>query len=198
MPNCSTSSSGPTRRNPASDNRLTLQSLSMQNDEKGEELIKAAARGDTPAIQSLLAAGADPNARNEHGYTALIYVANRGDAGAVQALIEAGAEIDAHNEHGMTALMRAAFSEKTLNLVALIRAGADVNAEDINGQTALVWAKKTGREEHAEILIGAGANDSPSIQGDTLAQLKSKEKREAEPVPSDSLLSKLRRAFRIE
>jgi len=53
-------------------------------------------------VHLLLQAGADVNARDEHGNTALI-VAVMFNADLVSALLEAGADVNAHNDEGKTA-----------------------------------------------------------------------------------------------
>ncbi len=59
-----------------------------------EQLVTAAKNGKTAAVQRLLAAGADVNARNEWGNTALTEAAVRGDRETVEALLAAGADVN--------------------------------------------------------------------------------------------------------
>ena len=73
-----------------------------------QDLIEAAKKGDTGAVEALLAAGADVNAKNPYDWTALMRAAANGHAATVQALLEAGADINTQDKSGFTALMSAA------------------------------------------------------------------------------------------
>ena len=55
-------------------------------------LIEAVAGGDHGALKELLAAGADVNQQDEHGWTPLNWAAGRGDAEAVRLLLAHGAD----------------------------------------------------------------------------------------------------------
>ena len=66
-----------------------------------EQLILAAEAGDTPAVQRLLEAGADIDARDAQGRTAVMAATHGNRVDAVRALIEAGADIDIRDDrHG--------------------------------------------------------------------------------------------------
>ena len=68
------------------------------------ELRAAAESDDVEAIDVLIKAGADPNAKNLAGNTALHAAAYRGSVGAIRALLAAGADRNARNVYGATAL----------------------------------------------------------------------------------------------
>jgi len=71
-----------------------------------EDLIEAARRGDTAAVQSLLTKGADVNAKGRNGATALIWASENGHLEVVQALLAKGAAVNAKNDDGVTALIK--------------------------------------------------------------------------------------------
>src|SRR5579862_3503199 len=74
----------------------------------GAELRAAAARGDHIALERLLDAGVDVNARDEQGYTALMRAAYAGSLESVRLLLDRGASINSTTDTGETALMGAA------------------------------------------------------------------------------------------
>jgi|ERR1043166_245037 ankyrin repeat protein len=67
----------------------------------------AAVRGDIRAIEMLVAAGAELDARNEDGYTALQHAVEQGHLAAVQRLVELGASTDILTDDGLTPLREA-------------------------------------------------------------------------------------------
>src|SRR5216684_8857297 len=60
-----------------------------------DELIDRALRGDTPAVQALLANGTDVNAKDRMGRTALMEASRSGRREVVQALLANGADVNA-------------------------------------------------------------------------------------------------------
>ena len=109
-------------------------------------LHSAAASGDLRAVKKLLAAGADPNARDEVPFpagdvpiaadhlpgTTPLQEAVRWGGGldVVEALITAGADPNARNEGGLALLHSAMFRNSPAVVEALIAAGADPSARD--------------------------------------------------------------------
>ena len=57
------------------------------------DLIDAAVRGNTAAVQALLAEGANVNAKANDGMTALMKASQEGNREVVQALLDKGAEV---------------------------------------------------------------------------------------------------------
>ena len=74
--------------------------------------------GHASVVRLLLGAGADPNNRQQHGYTPLHSAAANGDLESVSALLDAGADPAAANDEGETALILA---EKRDDLVIVER-----------------------------------------------------------------------------
>jgi len=103
-------------------------------------LMSALDRYDGVKARQLIAAGANVNASDQHGWTALMTAAMNGDVATVQALLAAGAEVNARNKDGETALSPAAFLGRTAAVRELALHGADVNAASKQGITPLMEA----------------------------------------------------------
>ena len=74
----------------------------------GETPLQVAAiQGDTSAINTLVAAGADIAAKGEHGYTALHEAVEQGNIETVRLLLDLGCLSDIANDDGLSALQLA-------------------------------------------------------------------------------------------
>ena len=109
---------------------------------RGETALHLAARrGRLAEIKGLLAAGADPNARNGVAKeTPLHFAAKRGRASALKALLAAGADPNARDRRGEAPLHWAAGEGHSPLVAALLAAGADPKAPNRHGETPLHWA----------------------------------------------------------
>jgi ankyrin repeat protein len=119
-------------------------------------LMYAALYGTVDEVRALLAAGADPNIRNEAGATALMWAAD--DVGKAKVLIDRGADVNARSLDGRTPLMLAAAragSSAVLRL--LLDKGADPNVS-LLGLTALAEAAYAADPEAMRLLLSRGAN----------------------------------------
>lgn len=87
------------------------------------------------AVQMMLMAGADVNAKSDTGRTALMITS---DQYVAKALVYAGADVHSKNRDGETALFQAIVASDWEMTNLLIEAGADVNAVDDRGETALM------------------------------------------------------------
>jgi len=104
-----------------------------------------------------LHAGADPNLKDDQGWTALTLACNMGTTGLVQALIEVGANVNLEGGGGWTPLMEASFFNHANIVELLIRAGAKVNKEGKDGITAFMLARWMCHSQVVEALTRAGA-----------------------------------------
>src|ERR1700688_2270309 len=132
-------------------------------------LMLAAARPDV--IDALLAAGADPNRRNEFGKTALMYAVQERDFQGVQSLIHGGADVNAATAAGddcsvvqpggRTALMYAVWQATPAIVRALLDAHADATPAEAAGKTAAAYVdanrRLTPEERRAMKALLAGS-----------------------------------------
>lgn len=68
--------------------------ICLQAQNLNEDLIVAARKSDVAAVKTLLAKGADVNAKTEYGATPLFYACDRGNAEIVKILIAHGADVN--------------------------------------------------------------------------------------------------------
>jgi len=100
-------------------------------------LMTAAHRGEREIVRLLIAAGAQPNARNAEGNNALWFACVGSHPDIIDLLAEAGIDIDNRNDSGATPLMYAASSGKAAIVERLLAKGADVALETPDGFSAL-------------------------------------------------------------
>lgn len=108
-------------------------------------LMYVARYGRTDIIAAtLIKAGADVNACDEHGITVLMYAAKNGHTSIVDLLIKSNVHLDAQDSNGKTALMHAVWIGHKEAVEILLRAGANVTIQDNDGKTALDIARDSG------------------------------------------------------
>ncbi|WP_374699517.1 ankyrin repeat domain-containing protein [Wolbachia endosymbiont (group A) of Limnophora tigrina] len=101
------------------------------------ELIEAAKQGNSTEVESLIARGANVNARDNFEGTSLHWAAIRGYSEIVEKLIEKEAEINIKNNHSETPLFLAVSSKKWDIVKFLVGKRADVNIQGSNGYSPL-------------------------------------------------------------
>ncbi len=111
-----------------------------------------------PAVESLIAAGANVNAKNRYGITPIVLAATTGNAAITRALLKAGADTNVNVPDTGKVLITAARAGNPEVIQLLLTAGADVNfAEKHSGQTALMWAAAEGHSGAVNLLLKGGA-----------------------------------------
>ncbi len=121
--------------------------------------------GDTKAVQSMIAAGMDPNVLGPditNGTTAL--QAALGHIETMKVLIAAGADVNATNKYGSTSLIWAAHFGQTEAAQVLLASGADVNLKNQRGITPLMDAAIMGHPEIVELLLAKGADVNATLK----------------------------------
>ncbi len=122
-------------------------------------LHHAAGTGSPRLVEALIAAGADPDARDPRfGRIPLHDAAEDGNAAAIPRLIAAGATVDAVSQAGETPLLEAVAHGRTGAARALLAAGADAAFADPRGRTPLHFAARHGDDDIVRLLADAGAD----------------------------------------
>ena len=105
-------------------------------------LAIASIRGNSVIVQSLLQAGADPNAVSLSGANALSIAIRscKADIEIVKMLVEAGADIENRSGDGITPVMLAIQEQLTDVALLLLESGADVNTLNPFGEGLLNYA----------------------------------------------------------
>src|SRR5258705_10585166 len=122
-------------------------------------LLTAIYRGDLPAVDRLIAAGANVRAANREGGAPLSMACLDGDLRIVERLLAAGGDANERGPNGETPLMFAARNGRVDVVRRLVAAGADVNArEAMRRTTAVMWAAEQRHPDAVKALLAAGAD----------------------------------------
>jgi ankyrin repeat protein len=112
-------------------------------------LMIAAYKGNKPAVDALLAKGAQIN---RPGWTALHYAAAGGHNAIVQLLLDKYAYIDAESPNRTTPIMMAARGGHIYTVKLLLDEGADATLKNDVGMTAIDFARSVDRPDIADGL----------------------------------------------
>jgi uncharacterized protein len=122
-------------------------------------LMVAARTGNVAIVNSLLAHGANVNAKESaHAQTALMWAVAEKHPEAAKLLIEHGADVHAHSASGFTPLLFAAQQGDVESARTLLEAGANVNDAAPEDGSVLVVATHSGHEPLALFLLEKGAD----------------------------------------
>jgi ankyrin repeat protein len=123
----------------------------------GGPLHDAAQKGDVPAIKTLLAQGADVNAKDEQGATPLLYATLKGQKATADFLLNNGAKADIGTGQGMTPLLLAARYGEAEIASLLVAKGAKLDGRLPDGKTPLHLSVRYGFLEIVRVLVEHGA-----------------------------------------
>ena len=121
------------------------------------ELHEAAAEGDSMAVDLLLSAGLDCEARNAKASTPLHMAALNGHNDVAEMLLNAGASVDATNQDGNTPLHAAVLKGQLEVAQLLISRGANAEVALKDGVTPMRVAARRGDSAMISALASAGA-----------------------------------------
>lgn len=120
--------------------------------------LRAAAEGDAPGLQALIAAGAPLEARDARGRTAIHVATHAHRLDAIRVLARAGASLDALEADRYDAVTIAAVADDVPTLALLLSLGAKPGQTTSRWDgTALIAAAHLGHDEVVRRLIAAGA-----------------------------------------
>ncbi|MDC3418001.1 M48 family metallopeptidase [Aquibacillus salsiterrae] len=115
-------------------------------------LMEAAMNGDTKKVESLLAAGADPNQLTNYGESALSIAIDYENTELVPLLLENGADPNLIDQYGLTPLYSAVVMDNLSSAKLLLDAGANPMIVDEEGMTAIDYAKEFELPEMIDLL----------------------------------------------
>ncbi|MBD2721226.1 ankyrin repeat domain-containing protein [Hymenobacter armeniacus] len=120
------------------------------------DLAKAILKNNPAAAETLLSAGANPNAAIEvvPGFptTYLITAASNNSLDLVKLLLKHKAQVNQADAFKATALMAAAGKGNKAMVELLLASGADARAKDDDGKDALAMARESGNAEVVALL----------------------------------------------
>jgi ankyrin repeat protein len=126
-------------------------------------LLGAVAAGDKAQVGTLIAQGADVNAKGYDGQTPLMIAARYKQKEVAELLIGHGADVNARDSNGMTPLHAAVTKSYNKDIVELLIAkGADINAKTNDGTTPLSMAIDVSMDNEVngdviDLLLAKGA-----------------------------------------
>lgn len=127
-----------------------------QSPTQSHDLSKAILKKDAPAAETLLTAGANPNAAVEvvPGFqtTLLITADTTNNLDLVKLLLKFKAQVNQPDGFKGTALMAAVGKGNKAMVELLLSSGADARAKDDDGKDALALAKESGNAEIIALL----------------------------------------------
>ena len=116
-------------------------------------LVTAVRTLDIGQVETLLASGADVNARGSTGATAAHWASHYGRADLLTLLLQNGADPNAGTDTGVTPLELSIEQRDTDSVRLLLDAGADPQTQRLSGESMLMLAAETGNTDIARALL---------------------------------------------
>ncbi|MET9412506.1 ankyrin repeat domain-containing protein [Streptomyces sp. NPDC002935] len=116
-------------------------------------LLDAAREGDADAVRSALAAGADPEARDDHRRTPLLLASLGDHVGAAEALVAAGADPNAQDDREDSPWLITGVTGSVAMMRALRPARPDLKVRNRFGGIALIPASERGHVDYVRALL---------------------------------------------
>ena len=118
-----------------------------------EQLLSAAAGGDTPRVLALLKQGANINARDGRGRTPVMAATHGNHIATVASLLKAGADVNLRDKMLDNPFLYAGAEGRLEILKLAAQAGADPRITNRYGGTALIPAAERGHVEVVDYLL---------------------------------------------
>ncbi len=119
----------------------------------GQDLLRAAERGDAAAVRAALAAGADPAVRDGRGRTPLLAAALGDHVEAAKALVEAGADPDAQDDTKDSPWLVTGVTGSVQMARVLVPARPDYTVVNRFGGTSLIPAAERGHAAYVREVL---------------------------------------------
>ena len=135
------------------------------------KLLEAAKNGDLIKVQTALEKGANPNTKDEYGWTPLHWAAFWGRVKIVKLLLECGADPKAKDNIGLTPLHIAAQEGRVKIVKLLLECGADPWIADNGGHIPLDYAKDSAIRSLLESALRNSYSEVPRMQVNEAARV---------------------------
>lgn len=119
--------------------------------------FESARRAEVDTVRLFLAAGMNPDIRNENGDTVLMNAIGANANTVAEVLLKSGADPNARTSNGSTALHLVTLTGNVPACQLLVKYSADVNAKSNIGETPLMIAALRGFPDLVKVLLRAGA-----------------------------------------
>ncbi|KAJ5965898.1 hypothetical protein N7481_012612 [Penicillium waksmanii] len=138
--------------------------VDARNKYRQTPFLEAAANGHVEIMEDLSKHGADPNCRDQNGYTPLTWAVLSGHDPVIKILL-AMSEVNPNlvDENGQQPLCWASKkgNKTAVRLLLEHRGKAEIEHKDRHGRTSLCWASMAGQMDVVKILAEEGANSFP-------------------------------------